>query len=140
MIDVEKITDSLKDDGAAKFKTDSMLKSCGGKTRKNMGTLRGKYRHSKVSEKLTHKCRHIHHKDPYSKLGPFKLEIVHHEPFIMIIHELFTDEDTNIFVNWARPRLSRKRENVLEEDQKKKKNEHLTRKTESMCFILGDFM
>ena len=134
LIDVEKITDSLKDDGAAKFKTDSMLKSCGGKTRKNMKKLRGTH-HSKVSEKLIHKCRLIHHKDPYSKLGPFKLEIVHHEPFIMIFHELFTDEDTNFFVNWARPRLSRKRENILEEDQKKKKNEHLTRKTVSMCFV-----
>ena len=134
MIDVGKITESLKDDGAAKFKTDSMLRSCGGKTRKNMVKLRGT-NHPKVSEKLIHKCRQIHHNDPYSKLGPFKLEIVHHEPFIMIFHELFTDEDTNFFVDWARPRLSRKREDILEEDQKRKKNEHLTRKTVSICFI-----
>ena len=131
MIDVNKIKDSIKDDGASKFKTDSMLKTCGGKTRKNMAYLRNSNLPN-VSENRTHKCRHLHHKDPYSKLGPFKLEILHHEPFIMIFHEMFTEEDTDYLVDWARPRLSRKREKVEDKDQKKTKNEHLTRTTVSI--------
>jgi hypothetical protein len=135
IIDVDQILDVIKDDGAAKFKTDSMLKTCGGKTRKNIVTLRGSYLDN-VSEKNFHKCRHLHHKDPYTKLGPFKLEILHHEPFIMIFHEMFTEEDTKYLVDWAKPKLSREREIVLEEDQIKKKNEHLTRTTVSIFHIL----
>ena len=69
----------------------------------------------------------LHHKNPDTNLGPFKLEILHHEPFIMIFHELFTDEDTNHLVDWARPKLSRKIDGILEKDQVKKKTDYLTR-------------
>jgi len=126
IIDVHKIIDAIITDGATKFKADSMLKTCVGKISKNMVTLRSS-KLDNVSEKLIHKCRILHHKNPDTKLGPFKLEILHHEPFIMIFHELFTEEDTNHLVDWARPKLSRKIDGILEKDQVKKKTDYLTR-------------
>jgi len=125
--DTIQIIDAIMNDGMAKFKTDSMLKTCGGIRRKNIPYLGNGL--GSVSEADRHQCRLVHHKDPYTKLGPFKLEIVHHEPFLMVIHELFTEEDTNYLVDWARPRLSRKREITLKEDINKRKGDWMSRKT-----------
>ena len=130
LIDAEHIIDAVVNDGAAKFKTDSMLKSCGGILRKNLNYLNNGVRSK--SEGDIHKCRLVHHKDPYTKLGPFKLEIVHNNPFLMVIHELFTEEDRNYLVDWARPRLSRNREITLAEDRVKNKNAWMSRKTVSI--------
>ena len=83
-----------------------------------------------------HKCVLVHHGNPFTKLGPFKIEIVYHSPFFMIIHELFTEEDINYLVDWARPRLSRTRQIVLAEDNgRRPKNEWRTRKTVSRLII-----
>ena len=129
--DVSKVINVIAADGGSKFKTDSMLKSCGGELRKNLTHFQKNLLPNK-SEKLVHQCRFLHHSNPFTALGPFKLEIVHHAPFIMIFHEIFTEEDCDYLVEWAKPRLSRKREVVLDEDQKKTKNEYLTRTTVSI--------
>ena len=51
---------------------------------------------------------------------------------MMIIHELFTKEDTTYLVDWARPRLSRTRQiSLAEDDGRRPKNEWRTRKTVS---------
>ena len=51
---------------------------------------------------------------------------------MMIIHELFTEEDTAYLVDWATPRLSRTRQiSLAEDDGKRPKNEWRTRKTVS---------
>ena len=49
----------------------------------------------------------------------------------MVIHELFTPEDTNYLVDFARPRLSRKRDIVNAEDKTFRKAEELNRQTVS---------
>ena len=49
----------------------------------------------------------------------------------MVIHELFTPEDTNYLVDWARPRLSRRRDIVNAEDKTFRKAEELNRQTVS---------
>ena len=64
----------------------------------------------------THQCLRVHHGDPYTKLGPFKVEVVHHNPVFYILHELFTEEDMEHLISWAKPRLSSKREIRLAED------------------------
>ena len=133
LIDAEHIIEAVLNDGAAKFRTDSMLKSCGGILRKTLHYLNNGVRSK--SEGDIHRCRLVHHKDPYTKLGPFKLEIVHNNPFLMLIHELFTEEDRNYLVEWARPRLSRKREITLAEDRVKNKNAWMSRKTVSITSI-----
>ena len=60
------------------------------------------------------------------------MEIAYHQPFMMIIHELLSTEDTDYLVDWATPRLSRTRQiNLAEDDGKRPKNEWRTRKTVS---------
>ena len=79
-----------------------------------------------------HKCILVHHRDPFTQLGPFKIEVAYHNPSIVIIHELFTEEDTAYLVDWATPRLSRTRQiSLAEDDGKRPKNEWRTRKTVS---------
>ena len=76
-----------------------------------------------------HRCVRVHHGDPYTKLGPFKVEVVHHSPVFYILHELFTEEDMEHLISWAKPRLSSKREIRLAEDRgKTPRNEWRTRK------------
>ena len=77
-----------------------------------------------------HKCILVHHRDPFTQLGPFKIEVAYHNPSIVIIHELFTEEDTDFLVDWATPRLSRTRQIRLAEDNgRRPKNEWMYRKT-----------
>ena len=86
----------------------------------------------KTHEIENHKCILVHHRDPFTQLGPFKIELAYHSPVIMIIHELFTEEDTDFLVDWATPRLSRTRQINLEEDNgRRPKNEWMYRKTVS---------
>ena len=60
------------------------------------------------------------------------MEIAYHQPFMMIIHELLSTEDTDYLVDWATPRLSRTRQiNLAEDDGERPKNEWRTRKTVS---------
>ena len=76
-----------------------------------------------------HRCVRVHHGDPYTKLGPIKVEVVHHSPVFYILHELFTEEDMEHLISWAKPRLSSKREIRLAEDRgKTPRNEWRTRK------------
>ena len=62
---------------------------------------------SGLVETENHKCTLVHHGNPYTKLGPFKIERVYNSPTFIIIHELLTEEDMSYLVSWARPRLSR---------------------------------
>ena len=84
----------------------------------------------KTPEIENHKCILVHHNDPFTQLGPFKIEMAYNSPIIMIIHELFTEEDTDYLVDWATPRLSRTRQISLKEDDgQRPKNEWMYRKT-----------
>ena len=77
-----------------------------------------------------HKCILVHQRDPFSQLGPFKIEVAYHNPSIVIIHELFTEEDTDYLVDFATPRLSRTRQiKHGEDDGWRPKNEWMYRKT-----------
>ena len=92
----------------------------------------------KTPEIDNHKCILVHHRDPFTQLGPFKIELAYHNPVIMIIHELFTEEDTDYLVDWATPRLSRTRQIIQEEDDgRRPKNEWMYRKTVRMIIIAG---
>ena len=60
----------------------------------------------------------------------FPVEVVNHSPFMMILHELLTEEDMEFLVTWARPRLSRERKITHPEDRgRRPKNEWRTRTT-----------
>ena len=78
-----------------------------------------------------HRCILLHHGDPFTKLGPFKVEIAYTSPFIMIIHSLFTEEDMDYLVEYSKPRLSRRRQIDRPEDDgwSRPKNEWKTRNT-----------
>ena len=42
-------------------------------------------------------CRHLHHQDPASRLGPFQYEQLSSQPLISIIHQLMTDQEMEHF-------------------------------------------
>ena len=46
-------------------------------------------------------CRHLHHRDPFSRLGPFLYEQLSSQPLITLIHQLMTDQEMEHFkVSW----------------------------------------
>lgn len=63
------------------------------------------------------RCHLTHHRDPYTRLGPFKVEYANQEPLTVVIHGIMEPEDTEHFVKWATPRLSRNR-NTNEHEHK----------------------
>ena len=80
------IAPAVKNDNAFNALKQIFLQSCGGF---HLDRVEG------IPVELNvHKCVRIHHQDPYTKLGPFKVEHINYQPFFMIIHELFTDEDS----------------------------------------------
>ena len=105
----ENILPSVMNDGGQYLMRSSMLQSCGGVRVKENQALNRAYVPN-IPEGNTHKCVLVHHKNPYTKLGPFKIEYVHHDPFFLIIHDLLTEEDMEYLKVWATPRLSRKRQ------------------------------
>lgn len=52
-------------------------------------------------------CRRLHHKNPYLRLGPFKLEEHSFEPYITVIHQLMYEDEMQHFKNYASDRLER---------------------------------
>ena len=100
-------------------KTSSMLQSCGGARIKEPETLN---KNPPVlpnpPEINNHRCVLGHHKNPFTKLGPFKIEYVHYNPFFLIIHELLTEEDMDYIKVWATPRLSGKRQITQSDHQR----------------------
>ena len=128
-LDVRKIGDAYENDNGRYARTHMALQSCGGFRLKNY-ELFDSYLHLKgFADPSLQKCRQVHHGNPYSKLGPFKTEIVHNDPVFMIIHELLTDEDIEFLIEWATPRLSSEREIKLQEDKHQRKSDWKTRKT-----------
>ena len=55
------------------------------------------------------RCKQVHHMDPYVMMGPFKIEVASKEPLIVVFHEILTEEDSEHFLELAKPKLSRKR-------------------------------
>ena len=53
------------------------------------------------------KCRHLHHSDHFTRLGPFKLEQVSSAPFITVVHDLMSDSEAEHFKDYARDKLVR---------------------------------
>ena len=47
----------------------------------------------------------LHHNDPYLRLGPFKLEALHQNPEIAIIHEFASFQEVKKFKDLARGRM-----------------------------------
>ena len=60
-------------------------------------------------ETVPHRCKLLHHRNPYLKLGPFKVEVASDAPVIMIFHDFFTEEEMIWLVEYSKPRLSRGR-------------------------------
>ncbi len=52
-------------------------------------------------------CRRLHHKNPYLRLGPFKLEELSYEPYITVIHQLMYEDEMQHFKDYASDRLER---------------------------------
>ena len=53
------------------------------------------------------KCRHLHHHNPYTMLGPFKLEELSKEPYITVIREMMYDSEMEHFKAFGNNRLER---------------------------------
>jgi len=68
-------------------------------------------------EKHACKCNFVSHRDPYLILGPFNIEIKHHRPFQIIIHEFFTEVEMQWMLEYSSPRLSQSRRHLKEEFQ-----------------------
>lgn len=62
------------------------------------------------AERRFHKCRFIHHSDPYVKLGPFKVEILLDKPMRTIFHDILTEDEMNFLVDYSKPKLSNVRQ------------------------------
>lgn len=61
-----------------------------------------------------HKCHYLHHFDPRLRLGPFKIEVASADPYLIVIHEIFTEAEMDFIVRTSRPNLSRMREVPVE--------------------------
>ncbi len=59
-------------------------------------------------EKFT-KCSYLHHNDPFLRLGPFKMELLLYEPFRMIYHDIFSEEEMRWMKEYSTPKLSQAR-------------------------------
>ena len=58
---------------------------------------------------LEHKCRFLHHQDPYLKLGPFKEEQISLIPYVVVFHDILSDLEIDYLIEESRPNLSRTR-------------------------------
>lgn len=60
-------------------------------------------------QKTQFNCHWLHHRDPYLRLGPFKLEQVSDDPYLVVFHEIFTEDEMKYMVENSLPHLSRSR-------------------------------
>ena len=81
------------------FKENHFRRICGGHVVGRNVTAQGPQR-----------CLYMDHRDPYLKLGPFKIEVLLKYPFRMIFHDFFSQEELKWMVDYSTPRMSRKRE------------------------------
>ena len=51
------------------------------------------------------KCVWLHHKNPYLKLGPFKLDLKHEVPEIALIHDFVSPDETKTIINLSRGKM-----------------------------------
>jgi hypothetical protein len=56
-------------------------------------------------------CRFLHHGDPYLKMGPFKEEQMSVIPYVVVFHDIFSDNEIDELIREATPFLTRKRHN-----------------------------
>ena len=54
-------------------------------------------------------CRYLHHGNPYLKLGPFLEEQTSVIPYLVVFHDLLSENEIQYLVEEARPNLSRNR-------------------------------
>ena len=54
-----------------------------------------------------HKCVALHHRDPYLRLGPFKLDVQHINPFIGVFRDMLAEAEMEHYKEFARDRLHR---------------------------------
>ena len=55
-------------------------------------------------------CNMMHHSNTFLKLGPFNIEYVEFEPYRIVIHDFFTDLETDWVRNYSTPLLSSDRD------------------------------
>jgi prolyl 4-hydroxylase len=71
-------------------------------------------------------CRYLHHNDPYLKLGPFKEEQASELPYVVIFHDILSENETDWLITNATPKLSRDRDSKDIGDNVKAKHETLS--------------
>ena len=133
-LDVMKIMQAYANDNGMYARSHMALKSCGGFRLKNYEVMDGHLHVKGRADISLQKCRFVHHGDSYTKLGPFKTEIVHNSPVFVIFHELLTEEDIDYLISWATPRLSTERDIRLREDMNVRKTDWKTRKVKLLNF------
>ena len=53
------------------------------------------------------KCRLLHHDNPFLRLAPFKMEVASVVPFLIVVHEILTPEDTDHLIKLSTPKVDR---------------------------------
>ena len=53
------------------------------------------------------KCMFLDQNDPFIRLGPFKLEIMHNKPYVAVFRNFMYDDEIEHFKNYASDKLHR---------------------------------
>ena len=84
------------------------------------------------------KCYHLHHGNPYLKLGPFSLEEKTINPFIVLFKNILTKNEITHFKDIAKNHLTRSSYgNDVQEAGTKKKKGGVFRTSKQPCYMTG---
>lgn len=59
------------------------------------------------------RCRLLHHRDPFLRLGPFKVEEMNSDPFIVVFNEFVTEPEMSQLKTLVSPKLHRSQHNSV---------------------------
>eukprot|EP00095_Tigriopus_kingsejongensis_P001280 snap_masked-scaffold359_size197282-processed-gene-0.4 protein:Tk01280 transcript:snap_masked-scaffold359_size197282-processed-gene-0.4-mRNA-1 annotation:"prolyl 4-hydroxylase subunit alpha-1" len=62
------------------------------------------------------RCAYLHHQDPYLRLGPFKVEMVSTNPYLVVFQDLFTQKEMDHLLIESTPHLTRTRKPELKNE------------------------
>lgn len=52
-------------------------------------------------------CKYFHNDHPYMILQPSKLEVIHDKPYIVVFHDIMSDDEMQTVIELSAPRLKR---------------------------------
>ena len=67
------------------------------------------YTKNSTAELSILRCRHLHHANPYLRVGPFKEEQTSAIPYVVIFHDILSEHDISVLTQESQPKLSKAR-------------------------------